>query len=90
MSNFKDLSCKAGQNQDRLDLPGLDAELVLDEESDDEEDHSLHSHGKEVFPHHVPLKRRAEPVLTWNTTANISLPVPGSQLLLVDAEMLQS
>ena len=45
-------------------VPGFDEESVLDEDGDDKEDHALHSHCKQVFPHHVPLQRRAEPDLT--------------------------
>lgn len=45
-------------------VPGFDEESVLDEDGDDEEDNALHSHRKQVFTHHVPLQRRAEPVLT--------------------------
>ena len=44
--------------------PGLEAEAVLDEHSDGEEDHALHSHGKEVFAYHVPGQWGAEPVLS--------------------------
>ena len=47
-----------------VSIPGFDAEPVLDEDGDDEEHHSLHSHGEQVFSHHVPLQRRTEPVLT--------------------------
>lgn len=38
----------------KLHLPGLNAETVLHEYSDTEEDYALHSHGKEVLTHHVP------------------------------------
>lgn len=46
-------------------LPGLDAEAVLDEHSDAEEDDPLHSHGKEVLANHVPRQWRTEAVLSW-------------------------
>ena len=49
-------------------LPGLDAEAVLDEDGDGEEDHTLHRHGKQVLAHHVPRQGRAEAVLTWRRT----------------------
>lgn len=44
--------------------PGLDAETVLDEDGDAEENHAFNSHGKEVLAHHVPRQRRTEPILT--------------------------
>lgn len=53
-------------------IPGFDAESVLDEDGDDEEHHSLHSHGEQVLSHHVPLQRRAEPVLTCSTTTTFT------------------
>lgn len=46
--------------------PGLDAETVLDEDGDTEENHAFYSHGKEILAHHVPRQRRAEPILAWN------------------------
>lgn len=45
-------------------VPGLDAEAVLDEHRDAEEDDPFHSHGKEVLANHVPGQWRAEPVLS--------------------------
>lgn len=48
--------------------PGLDAETVLDKDSDEEEDDALDGHGKQVLPHHVPGQRGAEPVLTCRRT----------------------
>lgn len=45
--------------------PGLKAEAVLNKDGDAEEDHTLYGHGKQVFSHHVPGQRRAEPVLTY-------------------------
>lgn len=45
-------------------LPSLDAETVLYEDSDAEENHALYGHGKEILAHHVPRERRAESILT--------------------------
>jgi len=45
--------------------PSLDAEAVLDQDGDAEENQSLYGHGKEILAHHVPRQRRAESILTW-------------------------
>lgn len=46
-------------------LPSLDAETVLDKDSDAEENHALYGHSKEILAHHVPRQRRAESIFTW-------------------------
>lgn len=37
--------------------PGLEAEVVLNENSNEEEDDALDGHSEQVFPHHVPGQR---------------------------------
>lgn len=46
-------------------IPGFDEESVLNEDGDDEEHDTLHSHSKQVLSHHVPFQRGAKPVLAW-------------------------
>lgn len=53
----------------RLHSPRLDAEAILNEDSDDKEDHALYGHRKQVLSHHVPGQRGAEPVLTFRDTS---------------------
>lgn len=50
------------------DPPGLKAEVVLNEDSDAEEDNAFYGHCKQVFPNHVPGQRRAEPIFTYSRT----------------------
>ena len=38
----------------RFYQPGLEAEVVLNEDSDAEEDNALYGHCKQVLSHHVP------------------------------------
>lgn len=45
--------------------PGLEAEAVLNEDGNDEEDNTFYGHCKQVLSHHVPGQRRAEPVFTF-------------------------
>lgn len=44
--------------------PGLEAEVILNEDGDAEEDNTLDGHREQVLSHHVPGQRRAEPVFT--------------------------
>lgn len=44
--------------------PGLEAEVVLNQNSNAEEDDTLYGHRKQVLPHHVPGQRGPEAVFT--------------------------
>lgn len=47
--------------------PGPDEESVLDQNSDEEEQHPFHGHGEEVASHQVPREWRHEAILPWQT-----------------------
>lgn len=55
-------------------LPGFYAEAVLDEHSNEKEDHAFHSHSEEVLSHHVPCQGGTEPVLTWKHRIILKIP----------------
>lgn len=46
--------------------PGLEAEAVLNEDGDAEEDDALYGHCKQVLSNHVPGQRGAESIFTCN------------------------
>lgn len=57
-------------------LPGFDEESVLDEHSNEEEDYTLHCHGKQVPSHQVPRQRGHETILACQDekTSTVTFP----------------